>query len=148
LLEALDTAYVFAVLRDFEFCLLSGESPEDCVDAFIQALGVKEIVENLNTSLFDSLRLEYADIPDDIFYASLLEAFEASLIALEDDHRLPCFHRYQSAIRNITVGGLSKIFGSTSALGAVTGTFVAAAKLMIARADFCACLYDNYGTGC
>ena len=148
IIEAMDTAYINAVVEQFESCLLSGQPPEVCADNFIEAFSVESVIKSLDLSLFDSLRYEYADIPDEEYFASLEEAFLASMKDLVDDHRLPCFQQYQTKIRNISMGGLAKLATTNSGVVAGVAALSTIIQLAMARHEFCFCLYNNYGYGC
>lgn len=148
LLQAMDTGYIFQITRDYEACVLSGNPLDNCAEAFVTALGVKEYIEFLNQSIWDSLRLEYADIPNDAFYTSLEEALAKSLLDLpEDQRRLDCYMRYQQELNSATQG-IMKIIGASSDAGAIVAAFITAQKIISARTKFCDCMYSKYGYKC
>lgn len=148
ILQAMDTGYIFQITRDYEACVLSGNPLDVCAEAFVTALGVKEYIEFLNQSLWDSLRLEYADIPDDQFYTSLEEALANSLLDLpEDQRRLDCYFQYKQELNGATQG-IMKVIGASSNAGAVVAAFITAQRILSARARFCDCMYSKYGYKC
>lgn len=147
LFEAMDTAYLYGAIRTFEQCVLSGRAPEFCAEDLLDALSVKAFLETINGDAIDSLRHEFADIPDDQFYSSLDEAFAASLADLADDHRLDCFFEYRANLRSASES-LSKILLASGQFGQAIATAVAVVKIINARLTFCECLYANYGSGC
>ncbi len=147
-LQGMDTAYIFQVTRDYEACVLSGKPLDNCAEAFVTALGVKEYIEFINQSIWDSLRLEYAETPNDAFYTSLKEALANSLLNLpEDQRRLDCYLQYKQDLNGATQG-IMKVIGASSDAGAIVAAFITAQKILSARAKFCDCMYSKYGYKC
>ena len=141
ILEAMDEDYMEYALFKLTKCIDQGTDVEICAQDILELFQVKTFLDNINQPLWDSLRVQYPDLSDGEFSDLVVEG----IIFLEDNdsHQLPCFAAYQTKVIKAQTDFIAALWS-----GNPFDVLKSLRDLILARGDFCACMYNTYNYDC
>ncbi len=141
ILDEFDIEELNNELIAFEECIESGGSYEDCLGQSPILARLIEVIEGFDMDMLLTLQDAFDYLNEDEFITVLIEAFDE--ITPNTDHRLNCFLQFRADIIKVIGAGSIAAIASGGA-----GLVTLFAGVILAKVNYCNCLYNNYGASC